>query len=77
MKKRHIKNDMRTSMRKPIIDAEAFMKFFEETTGAKFVDVETSRPALDIIAKQTGKKVISRDNFLNQKFLEENKKKIP
>ena len=27
-------------MQKPIIDAEAFMKFFEETTGAKFVDVK-------------------------------------
>ena len=32
---------MRTSIQKPIIDAEAFMKFFEETTGAKFVDAET------------------------------------
>jgi len=38
-KNEKIKNDMRT-MQKPIIDAEAFMKFFEETTGAKFVDVK-------------------------------------
>lgn len=50
-------NNMRTSMQKPIIDAEAFMKFFEETTGAKFVDVETGQPALDVLAKQKcGKK---------------------
>ena len=34
------KNKMRTFMQKPIIDAEVFMKFFEETTGAKFVDVK-------------------------------------
>lgn len=34
------KNNMKTSMQKPIIDAEAFMKFFEETTGAKFVDAK-------------------------------------
>jgi hypothetical protein len=50
------KNDMKTSMQKPIIDAEAFMKFFEETTGAKFVDVETGQPALDTLVKQKGEK---------------------
>ena len=38
------KNKMRTFMQKPIIDAEVFMKFFEETTGAKFVDVEIGQP---------------------------------
>jgi len=31
---------MKNPMQKPIIDAEAFMKFFEETTGAKFVGVD-------------------------------------
>lgn len=35
-----MKNNIRTTIQKPIIDAEAFMKFFEETTGAKFVDVK-------------------------------------
>ena len=35
------KKNMRTSMQKPIIDAEAFIKFFEETSDAKFVDAET------------------------------------
>jgi len=35
-----MKNNTRTPMQKPIIDAEAFMKFLEETTGAKFVDVK-------------------------------------
>lgn len=38
------KNNMKTSMQKPIIDAEAFIKFFEKTTGAKFVDVEADQP---------------------------------
>lgn len=46
---------MRTSKKKPIIDAEVFMKFFEETTGAKFVDVET------------GKGVIIRKKYLAPK----------
>lgn len=34
------KNNTKISMQKPIVDAEAFMRFFEETTGAKFVDVK-------------------------------------
>lgn len=67
------KNNMRTSMRKPIIDAEAFIKFFEETTGAKFVDVETSQPALDILAKQKGEKKSDYDLWL-EKQDEETKK---
>ena len=29
-------------MQKPIIEAEAFMKFFEETAGAKFVDISSA-----------------------------------
>ena len=32
------------------------MKFFEETTGAKFVDVETGQPARHFFAKQSGEK---------------------
>lgn len=36
-------------MQKPIIDAEAFMKFFEETTGAKFVDVEIGKIELCLV----------------------------
>jgi hypothetical protein len=48
---------MKNSVQKPIIDAEAFMKFFEETTRAKFVDVETGKPALEVLAmKKSGKK---------------------
>ena len=73
MKKKQTKNDMRTSMQKPIIDAEAFMKFFEETTGAKFVDVETGQPALDILAKQKGEKKSDYDLWL-EKQDEETKK---
>ena len=67
------KNNMRTSMQKPIIDAEAFMKFFEETTGAKFVDTETGQPALDILAKQKGEKKSDYDLWL-EKQDEETKK---
>ena len=44
-------------MQKPIINAEAFMKFFEETAGVKFVDVETGQPALDILFKQKGEAI--------------------
>ncbi len=57
---------MRTSMQKPIIDAEAFMKFFEETTGVKFVDAETGQPALDILAKQKGVKKSDYDLWLEK-----------
>ena len=53
-------------MQKSIIDAEAFMKFFEETTGAKFVDVETGKPALDILAKQKGEKKSDYDLWLEK-----------
>ena len=53
-------------MQKPIIDAEAFMKFFEETTDVKFVDVETGQPALDILAKQKGKNKSDYDLWLEE-----------
>ena len=67
------KNNMRTSMQKPIIDAEAFMKFFEETTGAKFVDAETGQPAIDILTKQKSEKKSDYDLWL-EKQDEETKK---
>ncbi len=41
MKKRE-KNNLKTSTQKSIIDAEAFMRFFEEATGARFVDAGVS-----------------------------------
>lgn len=53
-------------MQKPIIDAEAFMRFFEETTGAKFVDAETGQPALDVLAKQKGGKKSDYDLWLEE-----------
>lgn len=64
---------MRTFTQKPIIDAEAFMKFFEETTNVKFVDAETGQPALDILAKQKGEKKSDYDLWL-EKQDEESKK---
>lgn len=60
-------------MQKPIINAEAFMKFFEETAGVKFVDVETGQPALDILAKQKDEKKSDYDLWL-EKQDEETKK---
>jgi hypothetical protein len=66
MKETRKKNNMRTSMQKPIIDAEAFMKFFEETTGAKFVDAETGQPALDILTKQKDEKKSDYDLWLEK-----------
>jgi hypothetical protein len=64
---------MKTSIQKPIIDAEAFMKFFEETTGAKFVDSETGQPALDVLAKLNSEKKSDCDLWL-EKQDEETKK---
>ena len=57
---------MKTSMSKPIINAESFMRFFEETTGAKFVDAETGHPALDILAKQKSEKKSDYDRWLEE-----------
>jgi hypothetical protein len=67
------KKNMRTSMQKPIIDAEAFIKFFEETSDAKFVDAETGQPAIDILAKQNSGKKSDYDLWL-EKQDEETKK---
>ena len=50
----------------PVIDAEAFMKFFEETTGAKFVDVESSKPALEVLAKKKSEQKSDYDLWLEQ-----------
>ena len=57
---------MKNSVQKPLIDAEAFMKFFEETIGAKFVDVETGKPALEVLAKNKSEKKADYDLWLEQ-----------
>jgi hypothetical protein len=57
---------MKNPVQKPIIDAEAFMKFFEETTGAKFVDVETGKPALEVVARNKSEKKADYDLWLEQ-----------
>ncbi|MFH1255313.1 MAG: hypothetical protein V1667_02500 [bacterium] len=57
------KNNMKTSMQKPIIDAEAFMKFFEETTGAKFVDVKALEKNLKIINQKNNMKATLKPNI--------------
>lgn len=42
-------DNTKNPVQKPIIDAEAVMRFFEETTDVKFVDVETGKPALEVL----------------------------
>jgi hypothetical protein len=57
---------MKHPVQTPIIDAEALMKFFEETTGTKFVDVETGRPAVEVLAKKKSEKKSDYDLWLEQ-----------
>jgi hypothetical protein len=57
---------MKDPVQKPIIDAEAFMRFFEVTTGAKFVDVETGKPALEVFAMNKSEKKSDYDLWLEQ-----------
>lgn len=57
---------MKNPVQKPIIDAEAFMRFFEETTDVKFVDVETGKPALEVIAMKKSEKESDYDLWLEQ-----------
>ena len=61
-----VRDNMKNPVQKPIIDAEAFMKFFEETTGAKFVDVETGKPALEVVARNKSEKKADYDLWLEQ-----------
>lgn len=37
------------------ITPEAFMRFFEETTGPRFVGTRTGRPALEVLQKEKQK----------------------
>ncbi|GEM_PF-1834920 len=57
---------MKNSAPKPIIDTEALMKFFEENAGAKFVDVETGKPVLEVLAKKKSEKKSDYDLWLEQ-----------
>ena len=50
-------------MEKPI-NAENFMRFFEETTGVKFVDVDTGKSALDVLAEKKSEKKSDYDLWL-------------
>ena len=52
-------------MEKPI-NAENFMRFFEETTGVKFVDVDTGKLALDVLAERKSKKKSDYDLWLEE-----------
>jgi hypothetical protein len=37
------------------ITPEEFMRFFEKTTGARFVDTRTGRPALEVLQEEKQK----------------------
>jgi hypothetical protein len=37
------------------ITPEAFMRFFEKTTGARFLDTRTGRPALEVLQEEKQK----------------------
>jgi len=62
-------------MKKSPINAENFMKFFEETAGIKFVDAETGQPALDFLTKQKSEEKSDYDLWL-EKQDEETKEKL-
>ena len=51
---------------KKLINAENFMRFFEETTGVKFVDADTNKPALDVLAEKKSEKKSDYDLWLEQ-----------
>ncbi len=57
---------MKNPVQKPVIDAEVFMKFFEETTGAKVVDVKTGKPASEVLARKKSEKKSDYDLWLEQ-----------
>lgn len=53
-------------MKNSPINAENFMEFFEKTTGVTFIDVETGKSALEILAKQKSEKKSDYDIWLEQ-----------
>jgi hypothetical protein len=52
-------------MEKPI-NAENFMKFFEKTAGVQFIDVDTGKPALEVVSKKNGEQRSDYDIWLEQ-----------
>jgi hypothetical protein len=57
---------MKDPVQKKIIDAEALMRFFEETTDVRFVDAETGKPALEVLAMKKSEKKSDYDLWLEQ-----------
>ena len=52
-------------MKKPI-NAENFMRFFEETTGVRFLDADTNKSAIDVLAEKKSEKKSDYDLWLEQ-----------
>jgi hypothetical protein len=53
-------------MEKPIISAEELMKFFEKTAGARFIDVNSGKPALEVLAEKKKEQKSDYDIWLEQ-----------
>ena len=53
-------------MEKPIISAEELMKFFEKTAGVRFIDVDSGKSAIEIIAKKKEEQKSDYDIWLEQ-----------
>ena len=53
-------------MKKQPISPEEFIKFFEKTANARFIDVDTRKPALEVIAKNKSSEVSGYDQWLEQ-----------
>jgi len=53
-------------MKNSPITAEDFMKFFEETASVKFVDADTGKPALEVLAQNKAEAKSDYDIWLEQ-----------
>ena len=53
-------------MKKQPISPEEFIKFFEKAANVRFIDVDTRKPALEVIAKNKSGEVSAYYQWLEQ-----------
>ena len=53
-------------MKKRPISPEEFIKFFEKAANVRFIDVDTRKSALEVIAKNKSGEVSAYDQWLEQ-----------
>jgi len=53
-------------MKKQPISPEEFIKFFEKAANVRFIDVDTRKPVLEVIAKNKSGEVSGYDQWLEQ-----------